>query len=481
MNNKFFGHPLGLLNLFSTEFCERFSYYGMRAILVFYIYGTIADGGLGLTKQDALYVMTLFGSSVYFLSIIGGWIADRIVGSQKSVFIGGCVIAAGHVVLAFPQGGPTGTFLALGLIAIGTGLLKPNVSQMVGDLYDEGDRRRDAGFNIFVMGINIGSFLAPLIIGSVKEVAGFHIAFLIPAIFMVIGLAVYKLVSPKSLAGVASTPTYKISKEEAKTFAIKVAIAVVIIAIVVTVLALNGFFTLEAFSIIMPVVSITIVVILFTSMIRDRELKKTEKNHVVAYIAVFVAGSIFWAIEELQSSVFAVLGDSRADKTIGSFEFPAAWFQSINPLVIIIFAPILAVVWTKWKKQPSPFVKISIGLAFTAVSFAIPGITFMLSPDGSTISPLALIIPIAMFSLGELFVSPISLSLTTVLAPKKYQSRLMSFWFLTNTVGQGLNAFFVRFFDESNPSGFFFGYAGVTVVIIALLLILLKPLKKLTS
>lgn len=478
---KFFGQPFGLLNLFSTEFCERFSYYGMRAILVFYIYATVAEGGLGLSKQDALYVMTLFGASVYLLSVIGGWFADRVLGSHQCVFIGGIIIACGHIILSLPISGVIGTYIALICIALGTGLLKPNVSQMVGDLYDEGDRRRQAGFNLFVMGINFGSLLSPLITGYVQVTFGYHFAFSIPAIFMIIALVIYKGLASRHLENISRSAPHPLTYQEAKTVALRTIICIIIMIIFTLIFAHFGILTLESFSILMPVVSFGIVIFLFVQMFLDKSVTKVEKNHVKAYIAIFVGGTIFWAIEELQSSIFALLAEDRADRFIFGFETPSAWLQSINPFVIIIFAPILALVWTKWKKQPNIYIKGCIGLFLTAIAFIIPAIAFKTVASDAPIPLLLLCIPIILFSIGELFVSPIGLSSTTELAPSKYQSRLMSIWFLANTCGQGINAFCVRFFDEYNPANFFLGYAVVTFVVIAIICLMMKTIVRLSG
>lgn len=479
-NRGFFGHPLGLLNLFSTEFCERFSYYGMRAILVYYIYATVAAGGLGLSKTDAMYIMTLFGGAVYLLSIIGGWLADRVIGSFKAVFIGGVIIALGHIVLGLPFSGIPGTFIALMLIAIGTGLLKPNVSQMVGDLYDESDRRRLSGFNLFVMGINTGAFIAPLIIGWVADQSTYHTAFFIPAVFMVLGLLIYRGLSKKTLQGVGQTVANPLSAEERVKVSKIVALGTVIVAIILGVLWLFGALSLENFSIIMPVTCLTIVIILFATMIKDKSLSKESRDRTVVYLAVYIAVTVFWAVEELQSSVFAVLVESRTDSTVAGVQVPDAWLQSVNPLVIILVTPLLAILWTKWKKQPGAFVKMIFAMLLTGISYVVPALAFAAAGEGSMVNPLVLVIPIVLFSLAECFLSPVALSLTTELADKKYQSRVMSIYFMANTLGQGINSFCVRFFDEDNPSAFFYGYTVAALLTCVLILVLLKPLTRLS-
>jgi POT family proton-dependent oligopeptide transporter len=424
--------------------------------------------------------MTLFGASVYLLSVLGGWMADRIIGSYRAVFYGGIIIAAGHVVLSIPSGGVLGTFAALALIAIGTGLLKPNVSQMVGALYSEHDRRRQAGFNLFVMGINLGSFFSPLITGTMAESISYHAAFSVPALFMVIALLVYRGLSKKTLGDIPKVAPNPITRPEAKQMAINCGLGIIVIVAVVFFLSSLHLLTLETFSILMPLVSLGIVVVLFLQMFIDKSLSKVERNRLLAYIAIFVAATIFWAVEELQSSVFAVLADGRAENSIGFMQVPAAWYQSVNPLVIIVLAPLLAIVWQRWVRQPSIFIKLCFGLALTAISFIIPALGFAGIVDGAKVSPLMLIIPIVLFSTGELFVSPVGLSATTELAPAKYQSRVMSIWFLANTFGQGINSFCVRFFNEAAPSGFFFGYAVAVIAVVVLLVLLIKPLSRWT-
>lgn len=480
-NKTFFGHPLGLMTLFSTEVCERFSYYGMRAILVFYIYASVADGGLGLSKTDAIQIISLFGSSVFLLTLVGGWVADRVLSSYRSVFLGGVIIAIGHIILGIPASGVPMTFAALSCIALGTGLLKANVSEMVGQLYDEGDRRRAAGFNLFVMGINLGSLFAPLVVGSVQSATTFHIAFTIPAVLMVVGLIVYVSMTKSTFSTISRVAPHPLSLKEAKKMIVAVIVVLVIVVGLLFVLISQNIFTLDTFSVILPVLSLAIVTALFGQMLTDKDLTKIEKQRVVAYLAVFWGGCIFWAIEELQSSVMAVFADTRANNYIGSLEVPAAWYQSINPFIIVTIAPILAILWTKLKRQPSSFGKMIIGLALTGVAFIVPGVAFLGIGADDQISPLVLIIPIAMFSVGELFVSPIGLTITTELAPKKYSSRMMSLWFLNSSVALGANAFTVRFLDESQPAPFFFGYAGVMAVVVIVILLLLKPLKRLSN
>jgi POT family proton-dependent oligopeptide transporter len=228
----FLGHPLGLLNVFSTEFCERFSYYGMRAILVFYLYDAVSDGGLGLSQTDSMIIMSLFGSLVYLSSIMGGWIADRVLGPYRSILLGCILIASGHVVLGAPLG-IAGLFVAILLIVVGTGLLKPNVSVMVGSLYDKDDPRRLAGFSLLYLSINIGAFLSPLIVGSISQVIGYKTGFFIPAVVMGAGLFVYVGLSKRTLAGVGRKPVQPLTLDDEKQWRNKfLIVTIAVIAII---------------------------------------------------------------------------------------------------------------------------------------------------------------------------------------------------------------------------------------------------------
>ena len=242
----FLGHPKGLFTLFFTEFWERFSYYGMRAILLFYMYYAVKDGGLGLDRTQANIIMSLYGSLIYMSGIIGGWIADRILGTQKSVFYGGILIMVGHIVLALP-GGVLALYGSMALIIIGTGLLKPNVSSVVGDMYSANDARRDAGFSIFYMGINMGAFVSPLIVGWTKEEWGFHVGFAVAAVGMLIGLIVFVL-SKKNLGLAGSQPTNPLQPGEGKRLTKIVGLSVVIIAVLGVIAYATGNFTIENFS-----------------------------------------------------------------------------------------------------------------------------------------------------------------------------------------------------------------------------------------
>ena len=246
LDKSFLGQPKGLATLFFTEMWERFSYYGMRAILMYYIYDTVANGGLGLPKATALAIMSIYGSMVFMSSIIGGWVSDRVLGSRKTVFIGGLLIIAGHIVLATPFGVPA-LFVSIMLIVFGTGMLKPNVSGMVGHLYSKTDLRRDAGFSIFYMGINIGALIAPLVVGTLGQEYNYHLGFSVAAVGMFFGLLQYYFQGRKSLAGIGQAPTNPMSKEEQKKFAKAFMLAIVVALLIFGGAYVTGHLTIDFF------------------------------------------------------------------------------------------------------------------------------------------------------------------------------------------------------------------------------------------
>ncbi|MDR3315749.1 MAG: oligopeptide:H+ symporter [Coriobacteriales bacterium] len=460
----FFGHPRGLSSLFLTEFCERFSYYGMRAILTYFLYFSVASGGLGLQETEALTIMSCFGSLVYLTSVIGGWAADRILGAYRATLYGGIIIAAGHIILALPLG-IGGMFVALGCIIIGTGFLKPNVSEMVGELYAEGDNRRDAGYSIYYMGINLGSFLSPIIVGSAHAAFGFHFAFFIPAVIMIAALFVFVFHTKKTIGVVSKKPLRPLQASEKKKLALAGVALVSLVVVVVAVLALTGNLTVSTVEWMLPLVCLIIVVSIFTTILRNKGIQPVERKRVFAFIPLFVCAAVFFAIAEQQASTIALIVESKIDSSIGNFTVPAAWYQSINPLVILACTPVLAFLWMKLKeRQPTIISKMGIGIFLAALGFFTLAAGNLITPQGSLLNPAWVIVCIVLFSVGELLVSPIGLSATSKLAPKFAKSQMMALWMLANSLGQGLNGFLVQFYSEATAGMFFIAYASVAVV-----------------
>ncbi|MFC5558957.1 peptide MFS transporter [Ureibacillus thermophilus] len=474
----FFGHPKGLLTLFFTEFWERFSYYGMRAILIFYMYYELNEGGLGLDRGTANSIMAIYGSLVYMSGIIGGWISDRVWGPRKTVFYGGILIMIGHFILALPLA-LTGLLLSMVFIIIGTGLLKTNVSSVVGDMYAENDVRRDSGFSIFYMGINMGAFIAPFIVGTIGEDYSFHLGFGLAGIGMLLGLITYVLTQKKNLGLAGLQVPNPLNEEEKKKAIFNFTIMIVAIVVVLGGLYLTGNLTMGVFSAIITTLGILIPTAFFIIMYRSPKTSKDEKSRVLAYIPLFIAAVMFWAIQEQGATILATYADTRTDLNVGSFELKASWFQSLNPLFVIIFAPIFAWLWLKLgNRQPSTPLKFSISLFFAGASFIIMMIPSKISGGTELVSPLWLVLSFFLVVIGELLLSPVGLSATTKLAPKAFASQTMALWFLTSAAAQAINAQLVRLYEVVNEFTYFGLLGGISIVLGVIVLILTPIISK---
>ncbi|PFA69650.1 MFS transporter [Bacillus sp. AFS015802] len=471
----FFGHPKGLFTLFFTEFWERFSYYGMRAILVFYMYYEVSKGGLGLEQNTALAIMSIYGSLVYMSGVIGGWLADRVFGTSKAVFYGGIFIMFGHIALSFP-GSLSLFFVSMVLIVIGTGLLKPNVSTVVGEMYSENDTRRDAAFSIFYMGINLGAFIAPLIVGSLMESKGFHWGFAAAAVGMFLGLVVFMLTKKKNLGLAGTYVPNPLNAREKKKYGLIVGAVAVGLAILLGITIPAGLFTLDVFINIVGIFGIVVPTIYFIVMYYSPKTTKTERSRVLAYIPLFISAVMFWSIQEQGSTILAAYADKRTQLDFMGISISPAWFQSLNPLFIILLAPVFAWMWVKLgDRQPSIPKKFSFGLLFAGLSFLVILLPAQMGGEDSLVNPLWLVLSYFIVVLGELCLSPVGLSATTKLAPEAFSAQTMSLWFLASAGAQALNAQLVRFYSPENET-LYFGSIGGMAIALAVILFLISPM-----
>lgn len=470
----FFGHPKGLFTLFFTEFWERFSYYGMRAILVFYMYYEVSKGGLGLDETTALAIMSIYGSLVYMSGIIGGWLADRIFGTSKAVFYGGILIMFGHIALAIP-GNITMFFISMVLIVLGTGLLKPNVSSIVGDIYSEEDNRRDAGFSIFYMGINLGGFLAPLIVGTVGMKYNFHLGFGIAAVGMFLGLLVFIFTKRKNLGLAGTFVANPLSPAEKKKVFTLIGVGAALIAVLIAVAIPMDLLTFDTFIALVGILGIVIPAIYFIVMYRSPKTTAIERSRVIAYIPLFIASVMFWAIQEQGSTILANYADKRTQLDFAGIHISPAWFQSLNPLFIILFAPVFAWLWVKLgSRQPSIPKKFSLGLLFAGLSYIVILLPAYFGGDDSLVNPLWLVLSYLIVVFGELCLSPVGLSATTKLAPAAFSAQTMSLWFLSNAAAQAINAQIVKFYTPETEM-IYFGVIGGAAILFGVLLFALSP------
>jgi POT family proton-dependent oligopeptide transporter len=435
---QWFGHPRGLATLFFTEMWERFSYYGMRALLTLYMIGSVQQPGLGFPVSKATQIYGLYTMCVYLSGIPGGWLADRVLGHYRAVLLGGIIIAAGHFSMAVP--GLPFFFGGLGLIVIGTGLLKPNVSTMVGSLYTRDDVRRDAGFSMFYMGINLGAFIAPLICGWLGQKWNWHFGFAAAGVGMLIGLVQY-VAGRKYLTAV--------SPQEPSVNAVAVA-------------------TDTAPQTDQP--------------LPTRKLTGTDWARIGAISILTLFALLFWAGFEQAGSSLTLFADRATRLTIFGFNYPSSWFQSVEPLFVILFSPVFAWIWLKLarsQREPSSPAKFTLGLFFLSLSFAliVPAAKAFQASNGR-VSPMWLVGLYFLQMCGELCLSPVGLSMVTKLAPAHLVGLMMGVWFFATAMGNYV-AGWVAGFLQDRPYSDVFQAAFLNLVIATVILaLLIVPIKK---
>lgn len=458
--------------LFFTEMWERFSYHGMRAILLFYMYYQVTEGGLGLDKGLASSIMAIYGSLVYLAAVLGGWVGDRILGSFKTVLSGGVLIMLGHIVLSFPSGTPA-LFISIILIVIGTGFLKPNISNMVGLLYSEEDKRRDVGFTIFVFGINFGSFIAPIIVGSLGQGHNFHLGFSLAAIGMFFGLLQYYR-GRNHLSEVAKYPSNPISTREGHRITIGVVIGILLLSGIMVVLHWLHRLDISAIILMITIIAVALPFYYFTMMLTSKKVTKKERKHVLAYIPLFLAIVIFWGIQESGSVVLTLFAEDRTILHIGALKFHSSNFQALNPFFITVLMPGFTWLIQHWKHQPSSAGKFAMGLILAGCSYLFMTLPGLLHGTAGRVSAFWLIGSALIVEIAECFISPIGLSTTTKLAPEAFRSQMMSMWFLADAVGQAFNSQLVKYYTPATEVKYFFSI-GIVSVIAGFILVLFVP------
>jgi len=441
-DRSFFGHPRGLSTLFFTEMWERFSYYGIRPLLVLFMIAAVADGGFGFDRDTASSIVGIYAAGVYLASLPGGWIADRWLGLRRAIWYGGVFIALGHLsiglsaVFAKPA-----FFLGLILIVIGTGLLKPNISAIVGDLYPEGGSRRDAGFSIFYMGINIGALVAPLVTGYLGEEVGWHYGFGAAGVGMVIGLVTYRLRAAATLGPIGAGPSTADPRDHRKVRLVSMSALAVLVAIVV--LAMAGAIRIDAVWLAqrMTAVILTTALAYFLYLFTIAGLTTEEKKRVAVVVVLFVFSLIFWSAFEQAPTSLNLFARDYTDRVIFGWEMPTLWLQSANSVFVVLLAPVFAALWValgRRGRDPSSPAKFAVGLLLTGLGFLImlQAANIVVRGGGQVrVSPWWLVLSYLLQTTGELAISPVGLSSMTKLAPRRFAGQIMGVWFMAIALG----------------------------------------------
>ena len=462
----FMGQPGPLANLFSVELWERFSFYGMQGILAIYMYFAATDGGLGIDEGTALGIVGAYGGSVYLFSILGALVSDRLLGPEKTLFGSAVMIMFGHIALALVPG-VVGLGLGLLLVGVGSGGLKSTAATLVGALYTRDDPRRDAGFSIYYMGVNIGGLLGPLVTGFAQQQWGFHLGFGLAAVGMAVGLIQYVLTRKGLPESVHHVPD-PLPRSKYPLWA-GIAVGVVVL---VAVLAATGVLNAQNLATVVAALAIVGAVVIFAILLASKKLDSDERSRVVSFIPLFIGTAAFFALFQQQFTVITLYSDTRLNREILGWEMPISWVQSFNPFFIIVLAPVMAALWTKLgTRQPITPRKFGVGIILMGSAF------LLFLPMAAVVSVPVLWIAMIMLvaTVGELWLSPVGLSLATKLAPRSYPVMMMALYNLSVALGTALSGALAGFYSAENEVGYFGVLGAVTIAIGVLMLMVAKP------
>lgn len=490
LDNGFMGHPKPLRSLFFTEMWERFSYYSIRPLLVLFMVATVGSGGFGFDEVTASAIYGIFAGSLYLAAVPGGWLADNWLGQERALWWGSIIIALGHLCIALSaMFGMTLFFVGLICIVLGSGLFKTCISVMVGALYPKGDVRRDGGFTLFYMGINIGALLAALIVGVFKEKGMWHAGFGVGGLGMLVSLLVYRFAARKNLTRYAQAKGIAAEWEHAndryKNVGRWVAGFVGLLAALVLLVSSGMLsFNPQMVAEYMTYIIAAVVILYFAIMFISPRLDKTDKLRLLICFILIIGSTLFWSSFEQQPTSFNLFADRYTDLNVLGFEIPSIWFQSLNPLFILILAPIVSIIWVKLANrglEPSSMAKFAMGMLLAAAGFALMifASKSILTNEGGLASPLWLVGSLLLLTLGELALSPVGLSSMTKLAPKGMQGQMMGLFFASIAMGNLVAAFFGGHVSADKIEGLPTLFTTMTVFLVVtavILLVLAKPI-----
>lgn len=462
-----FGHPVGLANLFGVELWERFSFYGMLTILAYYLYYSVTEGGLELPKTTATGIVGAYGGLVYLSTVLGGWVADRLLGMERTVLYGGVVVMCGHIALAVVPG-LAGVAFGLVLVALGSGALKANASSLLGTLYSKGDPRCDGGFTLFYLGINLGAFVGPLITGLLQTRIGFHWGFGAAAVGMALGLAQY-VAFRKNLGDHGRNVPNPLPRSSFKWW-ILIAIAVVVVVILAFVAGLIKLANLSQITTgILIVASLAYFVVLLTSP----KVDALERTRVRAFIPLFIANAVFWSLFQQIFTVLAVYSDERMNWSIFGWTAPSNWIGSIEPVWIILLSPLFAIMWTRLgTRAPTTPRKFSYGVIGMGIAFLL--FLPMAGTEGRAVPALYVAVVLGVFAVSELLLSPIGLSVTTKLAPEAFRAQMMALYFFSVGLGTAMSGVLAKYYEPTREAAYF-GLIGAVAIVAGVVVFALAP------
>ncbi len=495
-DTRFFGHPRGLSTLFFTEMWERFSYYGMRALLILFMTASVASGGLGFDTAKAGAIYGTYVSLVYITSLPGGWLADRFLGQRRATLYGGVLIMLGHICLAVPA--LTAFYLGLGLVTLGTGLLKPNISTMVGALYTPEDERRDAGFSLYYMGINTGAFIAPLVCGwfaqseqfrqflgsmGIAPESAWHWGFAMAAIGMFFGLVQY-MTGWKHLGSAGMYPAPPESPEAAASQRRLLRVGAAMLGgggALLWILSRAGMvqITAQGVSNVLGIVLLLTTVAFFLWLFLAGQWTPEERRRLLVVLVLFMAALIFWSVFEQAGSTLNLFAQRATRTEVFGLPFPPSWLQSVAPFLLVVLSPVFAWIWIRMgKRDPSSPAKFTFGLICVALSFAILVIPGAAAQQGIRVSPLWLVATYLLHTIGELCLSPVGLSAMTRLAPTRIVGLTMGVWFLALSVGNYLGGRVAGLYESFSLPQLFGAVALFAAAAAVVLALLVRPIRR---
>ena len=492
LEDGFMGHPQPLRPLFFTEMWERFSYYSIRPLLVLFMVASVGSGGFGFDEVTASAIYGIFAGSLYLAAVPGGWLADNWLGQERALWWGSIIIALGHLCIALSAFfGMTLFFVGLMCIVLGSGLFKTCISVMVGALYPKGDPRRDGGFTLFYMGINIGALLAALIVGVFKEKGMWHVGFGVGGLGMLVSLLIYRFIAQKNLSRYAQAKGIEADWEKSNgrynnigrwVLVFLAALAAIVMLVSTGIMP----FAPAVVASYMTYIIAAVVLIYFAVMFISPRLDKSDKLRLLICFILIIGSTLFWSSFEQQPTSFNLFADNYTDLNVLGFEIPSIWFQSLNPLFILILAPIASILWVKLGNrglEPNSMTKFALGMLLAAAGFALMVFASksILTNDGGLASPLWLVGSLFLLTLGELALSPVGLSAMTKLAPKGMQGQMMGLFFASVAMGNLVAAFFGGYVSADKIEGLPSLFTTMTIFLVVaavILLILAKPINK---